>query len=393
MKYLIKARFEVEGIVEKSDVIGAIFGQTEGLLGEEYDLRDLQDKGRIGRIQVDLKTQNTKSYGTIIIPSNLDRVETALLAALIEVVDRVGPYSAKIIVDEIIDLRAEKVRKVVNRAKDILKKLVREKAPDVKEILKEISKSVKPPELVTYGPENLPAGPDIESADTIILVEGRADVINLLRYGYTNVIALEGAGSKIPDTIIKLCKNKKVIAFLDGDHGGDLILKELLKVAKIDYIARAPPGKEVEELTGREINKALKSAVPVENYVKKSREKVNESAAPITKTAPREEKAITIHVPDNVIKDIKDLEGTLKAKLYDANWNVISEMPVRNLITELPNIEAGKVHAIVMDGVITQRVVDMALEKSIKIVIGARIGGVSKKPLNITILSFSEVLS
>jgi len=390
LKYLIKAKFEVEGIVEKSDVIGAIFGQTEGLLGEEYDLRDLQDKGRIGRIQVDLKTQNTKTYGTITIPSNLDRVETALLAALIEIVDRIGPYSAKISVEEIIDLRAEKIKKIVNRAKDILRKLVREKAPDVKEILREISKSVKPPELVTYGPENLPAGPDIDTSDTIILVEGRADVINLLRYGYTNVIALEGAGSKIPETIIKLCKTKKVIAFLDGDHGGDLILKELLKVAKIDYIARAPPGKEVEELTGKEINKALKNATPVGNYIKKVKGKVSEETQPIVR---KEEKAITINIPDNVIKAIKELEGTLKAKLYDEKWNIITEMPVRNLVTELPNIEAGKVYAIVMDGVITQRVIDMALEKNIKVIIGARIGGITKKPLNMIILSFNEVLS
>ncbi|HIQ03735.1 MAG TPA: DNA primase, partial [Desulfurococcales archaeon] len=326
----------------------------------------------------------------ITIPSNLDRVETALLAALIEIVDRIGPYSAKISVEEIIDLRAEKIKKIVNRAKDILRKLVREKAPDVKEILREISKSVKPPELVTYGPENLPAGPDIDTSDTIILVEGRADVINLLRYGYTNVIALEGAGSKIPETIIKLCKTKKVIAFLDGDHGGDLILKELLKVAKIDYIARAPPGKEVEELTGKEINKALKNATPVGNYIKKVKGKVSEETQPIVR---KEEKAITINIPDNVIKVIKELEGTLKAKLYDEKWNIITEMPVRNLVTELPNIEAGKVYAIVMDGVITQRVIDMALEKNIKVIIGARIGGITKKPLNMIILSFNEVLS
>lgn len=390
MKYLIKAKFEVEGIVEKSDVIGAIFGQTEGLLGEEYDLRDLQDKGRIGRIQVDLKTQNTKTYGTITIPSNLDRVETALLAALIEIVDRIGPYSAKISVEEIIDLRAEKIKKIVNRAKDILRKLVREKTPDVKEILREISKSVKPPELVTYGPENLPAGPDVDTSDTIILVEGRADVINLLRYGYTNVIALEGAGSKIPETIIKLCKTKKVIAFLDGDHGGDLILKELLKVAKIDYVARAPQGREVEELTGKEINRALKNAIPVGNYIKKVKGRVSEESPP---TVRKEEKVITINIPDNVIKVIKELEGTLKAKLYDEKWNIITEMPVRNLVTELPNMETGKVYAIVMDGVITQRVVDMALEKNIKLIIGARIGGITKKPLNMTILSFNEVLS
>ena len=161
MKYLIKARIEVDGIVEKPDVIGAIFGQTEGLLGEEYDLRELQDKGRIGRIQVELKTVGSRSIGEVIVPSNLDRVETALLAALLEAVDRVGPYPAKIRVEEIVDLRVEKIKKVINRAKEILQKMIHEKGVDIKEIMDQIVKDVRSAEIIKYGPEGLPAGPDV----------------------------------------------------------------------------------------------------------------------------------------------------------------------------------------------------------------------------------------
>ena len=49
-KYLIKAHIKADGIIEKSDVVGAIFGQTEGLLGDELDLRELQRSARVGRI-------------------------------------------------------------------------------------------------------------------------------------------------------------------------------------------------------------------------------------------------------------------------------------------------------------------------------------------------------
>lgn len=43
-KYVVEARFTVEGVVEKPDVIGAIFGQTEGLFGPDLDLRELQKR-------------------------------------------------------------------------------------------------------------------------------------------------------------------------------------------------------------------------------------------------------------------------------------------------------------------------------------------------------------
>ena len=394
MKYLIKAKIEVEGIVEKPDVIGAIFGQTEGLLGEDYDLRELQDRGRIGRIQVELKTAGSKSIGEIVVPSNLDRVETALLAALLEVVDRVGPYPAKVRVEEILDLRMEKIRKVVERAKEILQKMIQERRIDVKEIMNNVIRDVRSAEIIKYGPEGLPAGPDVDKADTIILVEGRADVINMLKHGYRNVIAIEGAGTKIPETIIKLSREKTTIAFLDGDRGGDLILKELIKFVDVDYIARAPPGKEVEELTGKEIVKALKNAVPVEQYLSSEKEKR------LAKEISREERVAAKKVeerrkeepiiPHNVLEDIKSLQGTLKARVYDREWKLIEEFPVRELVDNLSK-STKEIYAIIFDGVVTQRLVDIAASKNVKYVIGARIGGIMKRPLTVKIYSFNEV--
>ena len=79
-KYLIQARLATDGIVEKPDIVGAIFGQTEGLLGDELDLRDLQKSGRIGRIEVEVASTKGKSEGTVYVPSSLDQVETAILS-------------------------------------------------------------------------------------------------------------------------------------------------------------------------------------------------------------------------------------------------------------------------------------------------------------------------
>ena len=47
-----KAKFEVEGVVEKADLIGAIFGQTEGLFGPEMNLQELQKTWKVGQIEV-----------------------------------------------------------------------------------------------------------------------------------------------------------------------------------------------------------------------------------------------------------------------------------------------------------------------------------------------------
>ncbi|MDT7876192.1 MAG: DNA primase DnaG, partial [Sulfolobaceae archaeon] len=399
-------KFEVEGIVDKPDVIGAVFGQTENLFGEEFDLRELQDKGRLGRITVDLTTGKGKTEGTIIIPSNLDRIETALIAAMVENVDKVGPYNAKFQLVEIQDIREEKIKKIIDRAKQILSSWTKEKTLDIKEVINEISSSVKTGEIIEYGPEKLPAGPDVEKDPELIIVEGRADVINLLRYGYRNTIAIEGATGKIPQTVIDLAKQKKiVIAFLDGDHGGDLILKQLLSSnIKLDYIARAPPGKEVEELTGKEIAKALSNMMTVSQYLKKQQEvqqAINqaisqESSANVTtlltEEKPKEVK-ITITIPQQVLEDIKKLPGTLEGVFYDENWNPIERIQVRDIVQKLESTNDNRIKYIVFDGVITQRLVDLASSKNIKMLIGARIGGITKRPKDLELLSLTDIIS
>ncbi|MEM0187945.1 MAG: DNA primase DnaG [Saccharolobus sp.] len=399
MKYNVKLKFEVEGIVEKTDVIGAMFGQTENLFGDEFDLRELQDKGRLGRIIVEIKTKGGKSEGEVIIPSNLDKIETALIAAMIESVDKVGPYNSKFELVEIEDIREEKLKKIIERAKNILSVWSKQRSLDIKEVLNEISSAVKVSEITEYGIEKLPAGPDVEKDPNLIIVEGRADVINLLKYGYKNVIAIEGATSKIPETVINLSKTKKtVIAFLDGDHGGDLILKELLSNnVKIDFVARAPVGREVEELTGKEIAKALSNMVPLTQYLKKQQEAqqllLQSSVAEEKPISETKQQIIQISVPKNVIEDIKKLPGTLEGLLYDSNWNVIEKVQVRDIIPKLENYNQNNIAYIIFDGVVTQRLLDLASQKNIKMIIGARIGGINKRPQNVDILTFTDIIS
>ncbi len=450
MKYLIKASFEVDGRVEKHDIIGAVFGQTEGLLGSEFNLEELQNKDKIGRVHIDLKYQGTKTVGVIQIPSNLDRVETVILAAMLETVDRVGPYSARVTVESIEDLRAEKLKWIVQRARELLQQ-VKEQEPDIKEIIRQVSQRAEaPPKVIEYGEDRLPAGPDVERSDTLIVVEGRADVINLLRYGYTNVIALGGAKEKAPKTILELTKNKKVILFVDGDRGGELILKNMLNQMHVDYVARAPKGMEVEQLTGKEIARALAQMVPAEEVAKQLlKEAVQQPQAP-TPSAPQapqpaqpevapqpaevqvqpappvaeqaqqaeqqavapaqqapaaevqqpqaplqqaEQQAVTtMAVPRKVIDGIKDLKGTLEAVAYDRSWNEVSRVKVKDLFNWMQQVEPGKIYAVVFDGIVTQRLLDVASEKGIALLIGARIGSkVTSKKGDVIFMTFSDL--
>ncbi|MEM1858930.1 MAG: DNA primase DnaG [Metallosphaera sp.] len=408
MKYIIKLTFEVDGSVDKPDVIGAIFGQTENLFGQEFDLRELQDKGRLGRIIVEIKNKGGKAEGYIEIPSNLDRVETALIASMVESVEKVGPYNAKFELKEIEDVRAEKLKKIIERAKQILTTWTREKNLDIKEVMNEISGAVKTGELIEYGPERLPAGPDVYTDPNLIIVEGRADIINLLRYGYKNTVAVEGASGKIPQSVVELSKNKKmVIAFLDGDHGGDMILKDLINAnVKIDYVARAPVGREVEELTGKEIAKSLSNMIPLSQYLKRQQESIASVSSRIETASARAEvaeqqtvqvveqprKESEIKIPGNVMEEIKKLPGTLEGIIFDENWNLVERVQVRDIITKLENLTNGNASFIIFDGVITQRLLELAASKNVKLIIGVRIGGINKKPENVKILTLADVI-
>src|SRR3989344_9438787 len=262
-KYIIHASIDAEGAIDKPDVIGAIFGQTEGLLGSELELRELQRSGRIGRIEVKLENRNGRTSGEIIIPSSLDKAETAIIGAALETTQRIGPCNSKVLVENIEDVRITKRDFVIERAKELLRELTNKVLPDSQEITEQVTQSVRMMELVEYGRERLAAGPSIEDSEEVILVEGRADVLNLLKYGIKNVLALNGTG--IPNTIRDLSKKKVLTLFVDGDRGGDLIIRGLINAGiELDYVIKAPDGKEVEEITKKEIHKALRSKVTVE---------------------------------------------------------------------------------------------------------------------------------
>jgi len=374
---MIVARFEVEGVVEKPDVIGAIFGQTEGLFGPELDLRELQKSGRIGRIEIHIESKQDKTTGIITIPSSLDKTSTAIIAAAVESVDRIGPCMAKVTLDKLADIREDKRKQILDKAKDILRTWVIEESPSTEEMVKQVSGVIRSADVVDFGPEHLPAGPDIATSGSITLVEGRADIVNLLRCGIRNAIAIEG--TKIPNTIIELCKTKETTAFLDGDRGGDLILKELMQVAPVDYIARAPLGKEVEDLTPKEIMKALREKAPVE------------AGKPPPRVEPVQfHRAPTIQLPPDITAKAKELRGTLEGMLLDEKMVEIAKLPVSELASKLSDYQG--VDAIVFDGVVTQRLIDLAEERNVKLVIGDRVAELTRRPNTVRVATLSEVL-
>jgi DNA primase len=382
-KYIIHVKISIEGTVDRPDVIGAIFGQTEGLLGSDLELRELQRNGKIGRIEVNMKTTGGKANGEIIIPSSLDKTETAIIAAALETIQRIGPCNAVIKAASIEDVRVSKRNMVIDRAKALLKDLTDNTLPDSQEITEEVSKSVRMMEIKDYGPEKLAAGPAIDESDEIIIVEGRADVLTLLKNGFKNGIALNG--TSVPKTIAALSKTKTVIAFVDGDRGGDLIIRELKAVGDIDFVAKAPDGKEVEELTKKELNKALRSKVAIEQVnldskpsTTKSSYKKPLSAKPIkiaprkTSVRPRESSIKPVYSEKLTKKDtetytkmLDDLVGTRGAYILDEEQNILGKVPTSELATTVKNLGTG-INTIVFDGVVDKDLVRIAERSEIK---------------------------
>ncbi len=387
-KYIVQTFIQIEGVVDRPDVIGAIFGQTEGLLGSDLELRELQRSGRIGRIEVNTDIKNGKTEGAIIIPSSLDKEETVIVAAALETIQRIGPCNAKVRVEKIEDVRVAKRTYVIERAKELLRKLQDDVLPDSTEMMEEVANSVRMMNIVEYGKDKLPAGPTVDESEEVVVVEGRADVLNLLRHGFKNVVALNGTG--VPETIKELSKGKTITLFVDGDRGGDLIIKEVMEVCEVDFIVKAPDGKEVEEITKKEIHKALRSKVAAEQVkmeikdLPKRGDVIRQmNKAYHTPTAPMQPRPMqrpmpTAQMPRPAIKPIaampkkpglehkdkfkqllEDLVGTRGAYLLDEKMSILGKVPAPELISTLKGLHTG-VFAAVFDGSITRDIVSAA---------------------------------
>ena len=434
-KYLIHAQINANGIVEKPDVVGAVFGQTEGLLSNDLDLRELQRTGRIGRIQVIIHSNGGRAKGEIVIPSSLDRIETAILAASLETINRVGPCEASIEVLRVEDVRAVKRQQVINRAKEIYMGMMETVSPESMKMIEEIRESMRVHEISEFGEERLPAGPNVHTSDAIIVVEGRNDVLNLLKYGIKNTVAVEGVN--IPTSVAELTKKRTVTAFVDGDRGGELILKELLQVGEVDYITRAPRGKEVEDLEKEEVLVALRDKAPTEQVInnldfnldtqtKGPKNKVNRSERRKNfnksdkfhgnKRNDRKDKFNDRkdknnkndrrgkdrnsrgrrdrgeRIPDSRMKLLKnmlrDLEGTGNSEILDDSLNLLKETKVETLYEDLKE-DVSDADTIIFDGVISQRLVDIAHSKGIKTLVAFKSSRVIKRPDKLKLITLN----
>jgi len=420
VKYHVKLKFEVDGLVEKADIIGAIFGQTEGLLGPEMNLNELQKVSKVGRIEVNVETKGNMTKGDALIPMSTDISTAALIAAAIESIDKVGPFPAKFGLVGIDDIRAIKKKVIVDRAKKIVQDWATRTISEGDEMLKDVYDASKPGKLTSFGKAQLACGTGVFDSPWIILVEGRADVVNLLRAGYDNAIAIEGA--RIDESVTKLTEGKRVVAFLDGDRAGDLILKELHGVVKIDKVLRAPLGKEVEECTPLEISEILKDAFSPEvpsiqqpvypshqsphhhqqqhyerrNY-RREREPQEDYRTPHTRQqealqSPQPSKDVLVEDSAEILSAVRDvypqINETLEAVVLDGSMNTLLKVPVSEVIKRLNSAEGGKL--LVIDGIVTQRLVDAADKAGIEYIVGHRMTDL-KKPADIRIRTFGDI--
>jgi len=403
-KYLIHISLTAEGVVEKPDVVGAIFGQTEGLLGEDLDLRDLQRTGRVGRIDVQITSKKGETTGEILISSSLDRAETAILAASLETIDRVGPCVARVTVASIEDIRVSKRRKIVERAKEILIDRFEDGTIDSDELLDDVRQSLRIEKIGSVGDEKSPAGPHVLDSDAIIIVEGRADVLNLLRYGIKNAVAVEG--TNIPKTVVDLCEKKTTTAFFDGDRGGELILKELLQVADIDFVAFSPRGKSVEDMTRKEVIKTLRNKVPVEyvrdQYFEDSAELPpelmalragsEESDVPDKKSkhaAAQKRPREPGKGPQTLRDHVDDVKGQNLARFLAEDLTVVKELRSDEVEKAIETLDATA-SGLVVDRPVDQKLLDRLVWKGLSYVAARDFKGIIKRPLSIRLMKMGS---
>ncbi len=425
-KYLIHADITADGVVERSDVVGAVFGQTEGLLGDDLDLRDLQDSSKVGRIDVEIDSRQGQSFGEITIATSLDKVETAILAAALETIDRVGPCRSTIDVESIEDVRAAKRREVVERAKALLEESFDGSMLSSAELVDEVRRAVRVEDITAY--EGYPAGPRVADSDAIVVVEGRADVLQLLKYGVKNAVAVEG--TNVPDEIATLTRERTVTAFLDGDRGGDLILKELAQVGEVDFVAFAPEDKSVEDLDRREVMTALREKVPYELVAGSHAEADDAPGADGSDSVATAEAAPSSPEPDSAdatSADANDAEsssaeadppltddpparpddveasttlgGHIEAvtdagttRFLSADLDLLVEFPAEETFDRLCEAAAEDVPAtVVLDGKADQRLLDVAAQRGVGDIVASTTGEFVKQPTSVRVRTADEL--
>ncbi len=372
-KYIIHATIRCDGTVARKDVVGAIFGQTEGLLGDQLQLRKLQRTGRIGHVDVMLNQNKGKVQGEISLSSSIDQVSTAVIGAALETIDRIGPCKAVIKVKAIENIRSAKRDNVIDRAKTLLLNMVNSGQDDSKNILDEVRA------VLTLDTEKdisgMTAGPSVADSDAIIIVEGRNDVRNLLKFGIKNAIATMGSG--IQDELVTLAKSKTtVIAFVDGDRGGRLLLMELSgKLGKsLTHVALAPQSREVEHLEGKVITKCLSQKEVANKIVSRLQaELAKEDDAAVGRGTE------SLEAPEEVKEWAGMLDGLKRNQAIIVNADGSGSEPIGAAKLEDKLSESEGAIGLVFSGKVNDRIFDLASGAGIENVMGTSVGKVTRK--------------
>ena len=377
MKYQIRADIKVNGTVQRKDIIGAIMGQTEGLLGDELELRKLQRTARIGHVDVEMDSKGGKVHGLIIIPSSLDNVETAIIASSLETIDRIGPCTAKISVIEIQDIRATKRTIVVDRAKQLLLDLVNSGEAASKTVIEEVRSVLTVGTATSF--HGLTCGPNVESSSSLIVVEGRNDVRNLLNSGVKNAISADGAGN-MKQELIDLANSKEtVILAIDGDRGGEMLFSQLNQMMKVDFVAQAPVGQEWELLPQKTITKCLSMKIEASKFahqVSKKQAEDDQKAGVEDKnwTEDMDDTYEAKKAPDEIKEFFDHLDNLDKNKALFVMMDGSISDPVGPSKLASAADEADGAVAIVFNGPVSERTLEIASQAAIETVVGTKAG-------------------
>jgi DNA primase len=229
----------------------------------------------------------------------------------------------------------------------------------------------------------------------------------LLKHGFKNAIAVNGTSA--PKSIVELCKKKTATLFVDGDRGGDLIIKEITGMAEIDFVTKAPDGKEVEEITKKEIHKALRGTIAVEQAKMEikdtngkpsmqrpqfdNRQKFNNKRNDRNDNKRPLEPSRQIRISPEEKKTFKemleDLIGTRGAYVLDSKLNILGKVPITELQTTIKSLKSG-VHAVVFDGTIDRELVKVAERTTVRYIV-AMDSKVKQNETRITVLTDGDL--
>lgn len=125
--YEIWWTLRIEGVVEKQDVVGVLYHETDSL-GSDFSLEELKNREKVnGPIIRGLEFKEGMTKGRVGARCDLDLKRAAELAAALETINKIGPCEADVSVSKIALTSYGKRKMIRERATEVLEGLKGEK--------------------------------------------------------------------------------------------------------------------------------------------------------------------------------------------------------------------------------------------------------------------------